>query len=56
LVFDLPIKMTAANGWAQGGTLQVVWVGHREKKENCDDWRKKSEMQEKQEIKPTVSF
>jgi hypothetical protein len=29
LVFNLSIKMSVANGWAQDRTLRVAWVGHR---------------------------
>jgi hypothetical protein len=32
LVFDLSIKMLAAIGWAQGGTLRVAQVGGREER------------------------
>jgi hypothetical protein len=29
LVFDLSIKISVANGWAQGGALRVPWIGGR---------------------------
>jgi hypothetical protein len=35
--FDQSISMLMCNGWAWGGTLRFLWVGHRVKWENLVD-------------------